>query len=51
MFTTHGYSEVFAQWLNEKGIQASEVKTRFEGELGEMAEGKTEEVQQEVGGS
>jgi putative mRNA 3-end processing factor len=38
VFVTHGYSEIFAQWLNTKGIQAEEVKTRFEGELGEMAE-------------
>lgn len=38
VFVTHGYSEIFAQWLNSRGIQAEEVKTRFEGELGEMAE-------------
>jgi putative mRNA 3-end processing factor len=38
VFVTHGYSEIFAQWLNTRGIQAEEVKTQFEGELGEMAE-------------
>ena len=38
VFVTHGYSEIFAQWLNENGIEAHEVKTRYEGELGEMAE-------------
>jgi putative mRNA 3-end processing factor len=38
IFVTHGYSEIFAQWLNTQGIEAHEVKTRFEGELGEMAE-------------
>ena len=40
VFVTHGYTEIFAQWLNSKGIEAQEVKTRFEGELGEMAEGE-----------
>ena len=39
VFVTHGYSEIFSQWLNTQGIEAHEVKTRFEGELGEMAEG------------
>ncbi|MDQ2656580.1 MAG: DNA ligase-associated DEXH box helicase, partial [Bacteroidota bacterium] len=39
VFVTHGYSEIFAHWLNSKGIEAQEVKTMFEGELGEMAEG------------
>jgi putative mRNA 3-end processing factor len=38
VFVTHGYSEIFAQWLNTKGIEAHEVKTKYEGELGEMAE-------------
>jgi putative mRNA 3-end processing factor len=42
VFTTHGYAEIFAQWLKEKGLDAKEVKTRFEGELGEMAESKSE---------
>lgn len=39
IFVTHGYTEIFAQWLNSNGIEAKEVKTRFEGELGEMTEG------------
>jgi putative mRNA 3-end processing factor len=39
VFVTHGYSEIFSQWLNESGIEAHEVKTRYEGELGEIAEG------------
>lgn len=39
VFVTHGYSEIFAHWLNTQGIEAHEVKTRFEGELGEMSEG------------
>lgn len=39
VFVTHGYTEIFAHWLNEQGIEAREVKTRYEGELGEMEEG------------
>jgi len=39
VLVTHGYTEIFAQWLNTQGIEAQEVKTRFEGELAEMAEG------------
>ena len=39
VFVTHGYTEIFSHWLNEQGFEAKEVKTRFEGELGEMAEG------------
>lgn len=39
VFVTHGYSEIFSQWLNSLGIEAHEVKTRFEGELAEMEEG------------
>lgn len=38
VFVTHGYAEIFAHWLNTQGIEAHEVKTKFEGELGEMAE-------------
>lgn len=38
ILVTHGY-EIFAQWLRERGLDAREVKTKFEGELGEMAEG------------
>lgn len=41
VFVTHGYSEIFAHWLREQGIDAHDVKTRFEGELGEMEEGVT----------
>jgi putative mRNA 3-end processing factor len=41
IFVTHGYTEIFAQWLREMGYEAHEVKTKFEGELGEMAEAGT----------
>ena len=42
VFVTHGYTEILAQWLNQNGIEAHDVKTRYEGELVEMAEGKSE---------
>jgi putative mRNA 3-end processing factor len=38
IFVTHGYTEIFAQWLRENGYDAKEVKTQYEGELGEMVE-------------
>lgn len=38
VFVTHGYSEIFTQWLNEQGTEAYEVKTQYEGELSEMVE-------------
>jgi putative mRNA 3-end processing factor len=42
IFVTHGYSEIFAEWLNENGYDAKEVKTQYEGELGEIIESQTE---------
>jgi putative mRNA 3-end processing factor len=41
VFVTHGYSEVFTQWLRENGLEAQEVRTQYEGELGEMVETAT----------
>lgn len=32
IFVTHGYSEIFARWLNEQGYAAQVVPTEFEGE-------------------
>jgi putative mRNA 3-end processing factor len=39
VYITHGYSEIFARWLGEKGLDASVVKTQYEGELSEIIEG------------
>jgi putative mRNA 3-end processing factor len=36
---THGYSEIFAKWLEENGIESGIVKTQYEGELSEIIEG------------
>jgi putative mRNA 3-end processing factor len=38
VFVTHGYAEIYSQWLCEQQIDAHDVKTQYEGELGEMAE-------------
>lgn len=42
VLATHGYTSIFAQWLNEQGWDAGVVETQFEGELGEMAEAEKE---------
>jgi putative mRNA 3-end processing factor len=39
VFVTHGFTDVFARWLNEKGIEAREVKTRYGDEQVEQNEG------------
>jgi putative mRNA 3-end processing factor len=33
IYVTHGYTEIFSQYLNEKGWNSKVVKTEFEGEL------------------
>lgn len=35
VFVTHGYSELYSQWLNTQGIEAAVVKTAFESESAE----------------
>ncbi len=44
IFVTHGYTASFARYLNEKGYEASEVSTQFEGELAEIKEEPTENI-------
>jgi putative mRNA 3-end processing factor len=29
IYVTHGYTDIFSQWLNEQGIEAAEVKTMY----------------------
>ncbi|HTF22131.1 MAG TPA: ligase-associated DNA damage response exonuclease [Chryseolinea sp.] len=43
VYVTHGYAGIFARWLNTLGMDAQEVKTQYEGELGEIAESGIEE--------
>jgi putative mRNA 3-end processing factor len=39
VFVTHGFTDTFAKWLNEKGIEAHEVKTEYGDEQEEMTAG------------
>ncbi len=41
VYVTHGYSEIYAQWLNEHNINAEPLVTEYEGELSEIGEGNT----------
>lgn len=43
IYVTHGYTEIFSQWLNSQGISASVVSTAFEGE--QQAENQKDENQ------
>jgi putative mRNA 3-end processing factor len=38
VWVTHGYGAVLARWLNERGVAARSVSTRFEGEVEESPE-------------
>lgn len=38
VYVTHGYTYEFSRWLSEKGLNALEVNTFFEGELDEINE-------------
>lgn len=44
VFVTHGYAATYARWLASLGLDAHEVKTQYEGELGEIAESAIEEI-------
>lgn len=36
VIVTHGYTDVFSRWLNEKGLNSQVVETLFEGESGDQ---------------
>jgi len=38
VYLTHGYSSSFSRWMETQGIEATEVETKFRGELVEMDE-------------
>lgn len=48
VIVTHGYTEVFSRWLQEKGLEAYGVKTAFEGELSEINATETPSENSEV---
>lgn len=39
VYVTHGFTDTFARWLNEKGVEAHEVKTEYGDEQEEMTIG------------
>ncbi len=43
VFVTHGYTNLFTNWLREQGLDAHEVSTEYEGELSELEEKSAEE--------
>jgi putative mRNA 3-end processing factor len=43
VLVTHGFAEPFSRWLCEQGLDAAPLKTRFEGESGEIREGSSGE--------
>ncbi|MEO1053822.1 MAG: ligase-associated DNA damage response exonuclease [Bacteroidota bacterium] len=43
IYVTHGYTSIFAKWLREQGYNAKTVETLYEGELGEISEGSTQQ--------
>ncbi|MBT1708650.1 ligase-associated DNA damage response exonuclease [Fulvivirgaceae bacterium PWU5] len=57
VYVTHGYTEIYTQWLREQGLEAHAVKTHYEGELSEMVEGEEKtnpdpiEEQENTGGT
>ncbi len=42
VYVTHGYTASFSRWLREKGLEAYEVQTSYEGELAELNESAAE---------
>lgn len=42
VFVTHGFTDTFARWLNEKGLEAHEVKTEYGDEQEELNTGEEE---------
>lgn len=47
VYVTHGYTAAFSRYLNEKGYEAYEAKTAYEGELEEINEGTAPEEKEE----
>lgn len=42
VYVTHGYTDTFSQWLNEKGIESAEVKTMYGDDESEEPTGEAE---------
>lgn len=44
VYVTHGYAGIFSRWMTSLGLESEEIKTQYEGELGEIAESAVEDV-------
>ena len=47
VYVTHGYTNIFSNWLKEQGYDARPVTTEYEGELSEIGEGTSQEKEAE----
>jgi putative mRNA 3-end processing factor len=47
IYVTHGYTNIFSNWLNDQGYDAEPVTTEYEGELSEIGEGTSSEKDDE----
>jgi len=47
VYVTHGYTDIFSNWLKEIGYDARPVSTEYEGELSEIGEGSEKEKEEE----
>ena len=43
VYVTHGYTDIFSNWLKEQGYEAFSVNTAYEGELSEINESTNQE--------
>lgn len=46
VIVTHGYTSIFSNWLQEIGIEGTEVQTQFEGELAEISDTGSKEEEE-----
>ncbi|MDX2002815.1 MAG: ligase-associated DNA damage response exonuclease [Chitinophagales bacterium] len=47
IITTHGYTNIFSNWLKEKGYQTKVEHTEYEGELSEIKEAEPTDVKED----
>jgi putative mRNA 3-end processing factor len=47
IYVTHGYTNIFSNWLQSQGLDAEPVTTEYEGELSEIGEGTNQEKEAE----
>ena len=50
VWVTHGYTAVLARWLQERGLEAVALQTRFEGDSGESEDAAEIASEDEVTG-